>query len=182
MADRASTGYKSLRAFHAEVAQLDPATFGRQCGEAFLVHHGPLGDLDVAEGLQDTRVAEESEGDKAGFEPGEDFLVFTLQRSRPPTEDDDLIWLGRSEDNDVVVPDATVSAIHAFFRRMPDGAFAVQDMNSMNGTEIDGHPVPGQGMGPPVPVRPGSRLLLGHVTMTFLKAEGLHALVHRLLD
>lgn len=161
---------------------MDPAAFAREHGDAFLVHHGPLGALEVEEGLKETRVSGDEQGAVDSFEPGEDFLVFAVRRRQPPTADDDLVWLGRSEDNDVVVPDATVSAIHAFFARTPEGTFVIQDMNSMNGTELNGRPVPGQGSGSPLPLRTGSRLRLGSVNLTFLLAEDLHALVLRLLD
>lgn len=54
----------------------------------------------------------------------------------------DEISLGRGEDNDVVIPHASVSRAHARLTRR-HGAFELMDLNSTNGSFINGHPVHG---------------------------------------
>ncbi len=50
-----------------------------------------------------------------------------------------MITLGRTANNDVVVPDVQVSKFHAFFRLLPDGVrFELADAGSRNGTTVRG--------------------------------------------
>jgi ABC-type multidrug transport system ATPase subunit/pSer/pThr/pTyr-binding forkhead associated (FHA) protein len=46
--------------------------------------------------------------------------------------------IGRASDNDVVVPDLSVSRYHAELRRGGDGGFEIVDLDSYNGTFVDG--------------------------------------------
>src|ERR687893_335329 len=48
--------------------------------------------------------------------------------------------VGRSEDNDVVIPDPNVSRRHARLSRLDNG-FVVEDLGSTNGTLLDGAPI-----------------------------------------
>ena len=47
------------------------------------------------------------------------------------------ITVGRSEDNDVVLPDSRVSAVHALLERLGPH-WSVRDLGSRNGTEVNG--------------------------------------------
>lgn len=49
--------------------------------------------------------------------------------------------IGRSEDNDVVISDPSVSRRHARLSRTPDEGFVVEDLGSTNGTLLDGAPI-----------------------------------------
>ncbi len=69
----------------------------------------------------------------------------------------DEISLGRGEDNDVVIPHASVSRAHARLLRR-DGAFQLTDLNSTNGSYVNNHPIQGSVMVPS-----GSELRLGDV-------------------
>ncbi|MCD2468810.1 FHA domain-containing protein [Streptomyces sp. MBT42] len=51
------------------------------------------------------------------------------------------IRIGRSPDNDVVVPDLVVSRHHAELRAHPDGTYWIHDLGSHNGTYFNGAPV-----------------------------------------
>ncbi|MFB6529723.1 FHA domain-containing protein [Streptomyces sp. NPDC056399] len=51
------------------------------------------------------------------------------------------IRIGRSPDNDVVVPDLVVSRHHAELRAHPDGTYWIHDLGSHNGTYLNGAPV-----------------------------------------
>jgi len=52
--------------------------------------------------------------------------------------DAETYHLGRAEDNELSVPDDSVSGHHAELRRRPDGGYTVIDIGSTNGTKIDG--------------------------------------------
>jgi ABC transport system ATP-binding/permease protein len=49
-----------------------------------------------------------------------------------------VLRIGRGDDNDVVVPDMCVSRHHAVLGRSPDGGFEIIDLNSFNGTFLNG--------------------------------------------
>ncbi|MEU0235820.1 MULTISPECIES: FHA domain-containing protein [unclassified Streptomyces] len=51
------------------------------------------------------------------------------------------IRIGRAPDNDVVVPDLVVSRHHAELRAHPDGTYWIHDLDSHNGTFLNGRPV-----------------------------------------
>jgi hypothetical protein len=168
--------------FAEDAGKLSPEVFGQRHGEAFLLHHGPLHKLNVQPGLGGT-LANEGENTRPGvpFNPGADFLVFPVRRVRPATPEDDLTWVGRSEDNDVVIPDASVSAVHAMLKRGGSGEYLLQDMGSMNGTFVNDDPVPAQGMGAATRIDSGARIRLGSVDLTFLEAPEFLSLVTRLM-
>jgi FHA domain/von Willebrand factor type A domain len=67
----------------------------------------------------------------------------------------DELSLGRGEDNDVVIPHASVSRVHARLARR-NGAFELTDLNSTNGSYVNGSPVTGT-----VRVANGSEVRLG---------------------
>jgi len=69
----------------------------------------------------------------------------------------DEISLGRGEDNDVVIPHASVSRAHARLLRR-DGSFQLTDLNSTNGCYVNGQPIHGSVMVPS-----GSEVRLGDV-------------------
>jgi hypothetical protein len=93
-------------------------------------------------------------------------LVLELRKRAPGAEE---ITLGRSPDCDIVVEDATVSRLHAFFRQEPHtGMWHVVDAESHNGTFQAGVLiVPGR----PAPLFERASLRLGGVEMTFLHAS-----------
>lgn len=64
--------------------------------------------------------------------------------------------VGRSSDCDIALADPTLSAHHARFHVEPDGSVVVADLDSHNGTWIDGQPVLG-----PTPVPPGALVRFG---------------------
>ncbi|WP_411070199.1 FHA domain-containing protein [Streptomyces sp. cmx-4-25] len=51
------------------------------------------------------------------------------------------VRIGRAPDNDVVVPDLVVSRHHAELRAHPDGTYWIHDLDSHNGTFLNGRPV-----------------------------------------
>lgn len=69
----------------------------------------------------------------------------------------DEVSLGRGEDNDVVIPHASVSRAHARLLRR-NGVFELTDLNSTNGTFLNEQPVHGS-----VRVSSGNQVRLGDV-------------------
>jgi pSer/pThr/pTyr-binding forkhead associated (FHA) protein len=121
-------------------------------------------------------------GDAIPFNPRKDFAVFPVRHGVAGASEEDLIWVGRSEENDVVVGDESVSAVHAFMRRTEDGRLVLQDMNSMNGSFVNNEAVPPQGMGEPAELKSGARVRFGSVKLTFLKTPEFLSLVTQLRD
>jgi ABC-type multidrug transport system ATPase subunit/ABC-type multidrug transport system permease subunit len=58
------------------------------------------------------------------------------------------VRIGRSADNDLVVPDLTVSRNHAELRAGGDGTYEIVDLGSHNGTYLNGGPVDRAPLGP----------------------------------
>ena len=69
----------------------------------------------------------------------------------------DEISIGRGEDNDVVIPHASVSRQHARLMRR-EGGFELMDLNSTNGSYVDDRQIHGSAF-----VSAGSRLRLGDI-------------------
>ncbi len=69
----------------------------------------------------------------------------------------DEVSLGRGEDNDVVIPHASISRAHARLMRR-DGGYELMDLNSTNGSYVNDQPVRGT-----VRVQSGSEVRLGDI-------------------
>jgi len=69
----------------------------------------------------------------------------------------DEVTLGRGEDNDVVIPHASISRAHARLMRH-NGAYELMDLNSTNGSYVNDQPVHGS-----VRVQSGSEVRLGDI-------------------
>jgi pSer/pThr/pTyr-binding forkhead associated (FHA) protein len=84
-----------------------------------------------------------------------------------------LITLGRAPDNDVVVPDSSISRFHAYVKEGANRQWLIQDAGSTNGTTVNGNAVPRQGSGSPIELNSGDDVRLGQVELTFLDADAL---------
>jgi hypothetical protein len=72
-----------------------------------------------------------------------------------------VVTIGRALDNDVIIDSAEVSRHHARIEYR-DGQFRVQDLNSTNGTGVNGRPANNS------VIAPGDQLTLGTVGLEFL--------------
>jgi hypothetical protein len=82
-----------------------------------------------------------------------------------------MISLGRTANNDLVVPDVSISKFHAFFRDLGEQRgprFDLTDAGSKNGTWVSGVPVPPRGAA--VPIKLGDRLRFGRIEFTVVDA------------
>jgi hypothetical protein len=93
--------------------------------------------------------------------PGRGARLATIEPADPiPAEYEllkDEISIGRGDDNDVVIPHASVSRAHARLMRR-DGGFELMDLNSTNGSFINSQQVHGTAM-----VTNGSEVRLGNI-------------------
>lgn len=88
------------------------------------------------------------------------------------------LWLsiGRTSDNDVVINDYAVSRRHARFRQVPGAGYIVEDLDSVNGTALDGEWLEARVASK---VRSGQCLRFGRLGFTFLEPTDFHSfLVH----
>jgi hypothetical protein len=149
-----------------DIVNSDPDSFAEIHGQAFLIHHGPLGKLQEPPAGKGT-LAVDGASAEPGFDPREDFLVFI-----------DPIWVGREEKNDVVIPDASVSSVHAYFITDKGGLYKLQDLGSKNGSFIDNERVPSKDEGPAVDLGSVCRIRFGSVNLTFLLVKDFFNLVN----
>jgi hypothetical protein len=78
-----------------------------------------------------------------------------------------MITVGRTANNDLVVPDVSVSKFHAFFKVTPKG-FELADAGSKNGTWVAGKELAPRGEA--LPVKLGDRLRFGRIEFTVVDA------------
>jgi len=69
--------------------------------------------------------------------------------------------IGRSDVADCVLPDPNISRRHAELRRTPDGGWEIVDLNSTNGTKVNGRRLPASRL------RDGDQVTLGTTTFRF---------------
>lgn len=84
----------------------------------------------------DTLVAALDQAGITGEGPARGLEVYPLSK-KPGAPFADMITVGRTANNDVVVNDITVSRFHAFFRHRGE-AWVVCDAGSKNGTSLEG--------------------------------------------
>jgi hypothetical protein len=84
-----------------------------------------------------------------------------------------LVAVGRTSNNDIVLPDVSVSRFHAFLKNGDEGRLQIQDAGSTNGTAVNGRPAPPRGEGAPLELKSGDRVRIGQVHLTFLDSESL---------
>src|SRR5438105_812779 len=72
-----------------------------------------------------------------------------------------VVNLGRADYNDIVLPDPSVSTSHAKLQRR-EGVWVLVDLDSTNGTFVDGERVRGE-----APLAPGATVRLGDVQLLF---------------
>jgi len=72
-----------------------------------------------------------------------------------------IVNIGRAEYNDIVLPDDSVSTVHAKLQRR-EGIWVLVDLESTNGTIVDGEPVDGE-----APLAPGAIVRFGTIQTIF---------------
>lgn len=90
------------------------------------------------------------------------FNIVKVSKEVPP----DGVYFGNGTENDLVVPDSSVSKTHAHLIQTPDG-WSLVDHGSTNGTYINGSKVEA---GVPQPLKGGDILTIGRLSFTFYDA------------
>jgi hypothetical protein len=88
---------------------------------------------------------------------------------KPENPYPDRISIGRAQNCDVVIRDATVSKLHGHFSGLKPGEAMLTDRGSHNGTAVNGTPVKET----PVKVSNGDKVLFGDVNTQFVDARRL---------
>jgi hypothetical protein len=173
----------SMGDFVMDVSNHDQDTFTRLHGEAFLLFHGNRGSLARPFRTGGTVAVDTSPtSENPVFNPQRDFLVFPVCKREAGHK---LIWLGRSEGNDIIIPDSSVSAVHAFLEMKTQDKltmFSIQDGGSRNGTYVNGREVAKQGEGEPTPIESGARIQLGNLQLFFLRSDEFYLLISRMFN
>lgn len=81
----------------------------------------------------------------------------------------DMITIGRTPNNDIVLRDVTVSRLHAFFRKR-DARWVIADAGSKNGTKVSGQVLEPR---KETEVASGTTMRIGEVEVTFYSAADL---------
>lgn len=168
-----------LEEFTGDARVLDAESFAAKHGEGFFLHYGALGEEDSVD-LDTTQVSEYTdEAPDESNQPQVKFLIFPV-RKKTSDASDKAIWIGRGSHNDIVIPDASISTMHAFVRIDEDGKFYLQDMMSKNGTFVYNQRAPALGTGEPLPFSTGDRVRLGTLKLTFLAVAEFITMVNQL--
>ena len=72
-----------------------------------------------------------------------------------------IVNIGRADYNDIVLPDESVSTSHAKLQRR-EGVWVLVDLDSTNGTFIDGDQIKGE-----APLTPGATVRFGEISLVF---------------
>lgn len=92
------------------------------------------------------------------------YLVNTVTHNRLPVAGSH-VSIGRGSSNTVIIDDDSVSRMHAEIIRNREGGYSVSDLNSLNGTYINGKKTAGVGH-----IKAGDEIKFGEVTMRFVLA------------
>jgi pSer/pThr/pTyr-binding forkhead associated (FHA) protein len=127
---------------------------------------------------QATVAAGSEEAGAVAVEPS-GYRVWTVRRTGRSTFP--RVTVGRARNNDVIVPDASVSKFHAFIGQSGN-EFFIQDAGSRNGTVVAGVSAPARGRGDPLPLEPGAVVRFGSVEMVFLRTAEFLRLLRTVLQ
>jgi pSer/pThr/pTyr-binding forkhead associated (FHA) protein len=114
------------------------------------------------------------------FSPNIDNPIVLQIRPESTRSDVAGIGIGRSESNDVVVQNASVSRLHALIHRdARTGEWRLTDAGSRNGTFVEGVPVPREQT---ALLKDGAMVRLGDVQLRFLLPQSFLAHLEAKLD
>jgi hypothetical protein len=165
-----------LRELRADAKALSRGEFADRHGRAFLL----LSATDLAEArptITEVRLDDDPPA-RVDSTASLSLVVFKVRRNGRSASH--LITVGRAPDNDVIVPDVSISRFHAFVKEGTRGQWLMQDAGSTNGTTVNGHSVPRQGHGPATELTSGDDVRLGQVELTFLDGNALVSFALRL--
>lgn len=161
-----------LATFIDPAVQLDVAEFAKAHGKGFFVL--------VTNRAAQPRIRGKTEANPIGKKPPSiseeatgETSVFVLPLVKKPTNQSNLLRVGRGDACDVVVSDLTISKLHAYVMYGDDG-FELLDAGSRNGTFVGDTQCNARGLGPATPLKPSSKVRFGSISLTFIDAAQLH--------
>jgi hypothetical protein len=140
----------------------DPAGFVRELKEPVLWVERPAPEA----ASDDERSLHTASGVHPGPDGGEPLLMSI--RKIKDNAFQRGVTLGRTQNNDLVIDDASVSRFHAWFQQAEDGRWAVADAGSKNGTMVSLNKLAGRKL---QPLEGGERLRFGSVDAWFLMPQ-----------
>jgi len=179
--DKLDTEPLAIAHFAKDSRVLDVDAFRARHGDRFLVHRGPLAPARRVKQPQRTAImmipGPLELAPTVGPPLGADLLVFPLRktgRSAFPQ----MITVGRTKNNDVVLPDVMISKFHAFFKE-ENGKLICQDADSRNGSFVGGKPAGSTQRGKGLEVGPGAIVKFALLEFWFVNGKDLLELVRR---
>jgi hypothetical protein len=163
----------SIHDLRPDARILSPADFEERHGSAFLLL--TAADLATPSGPATTEVRLLVDGEEAPADSTASLSLVAFPVRRTGRSVGHLVTVGRASNNDVAIPDLSISRFHAFLKAASAGGWQLQDAGSTNGTTVNGRAVPQQGHGAPVDLAAGDTVRLGQVELTFLPADKLRA-------
>ncbi|MCC7070651.1 MAG: FHA domain-containing protein [Deltaproteobacteria bacterium] len=180
-------GLYSVGALHEDAKRLTEEEFRLRFGDAFFLRGESTGPLQKPRVFQDTarqttspspeRALRGGPASTGASRAGPDVLAFLIfaARARDPTRQ--RITIGRTGNNDVVIPDQSVSKNHALLTR--DGeAFVLRDVGSRTGTYVNMQQLE---KGELRVIKGGDEIGFGDVAVTFLGVSTLHRFLRRVV-
>ena len=150
--------------YKEELQRLGPAGFQRAYFQPVLVTLGMAGEINPMASSGGTSVVNINDGTFACTRlTGRVFPVV-----KPPNSMRGPISVGRTSENDIAIPEYSVSKRHCIIARV-DGEYRLTDMGSTNGTIVDGMPLVPQ---KPRRLRGGETVSLGRLMLVFYFPEG----------
>ena len=97
-------------------------------------------------------------------------------RGSPDKADKQTVTLGRDSDNDIVIRSSKVSRRHAEFIMARHGKYELRDLDSANGTRINGSRLPGKKA---ITIKSGDMLAFWRFLFQFVEPEAMLALLRK---
>ena len=148
---------------YEELRQIGELGFGARYTNPVLVVQSFAGKLRDGAGSGGTLVSERPDIHQASQLIGRVFVVKKAPHSPPGP-----ISVGRTADNDIAIPEYSISKRHCVLRLEMTGP-TLTDVGSTNGTLLEGQPVPPK---KPMPLRDGSQVTLGRFVFAFHSPGG----------
>jgi pSer/pThr/pTyr-binding forkhead associated (FHA) protein len=149
--------------FVADLRARGPDKVGRDLTHPVLVLSGVAGTLREQSAGSSTVVTDMSDTLTLSRLVGRVFPV-AKRRDSPPGP----INVGRNAENDVAIPDYSISNRHCYLM-VKGGQTVLVDYGSTNGTKVDGKPAPPRQA---VPLNGGETIVIGRFAFLFLRPNG----------
>ena len=161
------------------VMGMDRAGFLQRASTPILIAEAPKAGLTFSQGqTRLTRERKKSPLSRDLIRNGNMLPVFEVRQNTPGPPGQ--VRLGRSDENDLVLRDDSVSSRHAVFQRDErTGTYMLQDLASMNGTMVNGSRLV---VGKPVVIFDGDVLSFGDSSFLFFYPGGLYDVIKANLE